>query len=67
MVVILVVLTTSEFKFSLCISLLLAKAIPVRGAKFRKARFLAGFLLFCTPNNHNQVYVPAAYRFWPSY
>lgn len=45
MVVILVVLTTSEFKFSLCISLLLAKAIPVRGAKFKKACFLAGFLL----------------------
>ncbi|QBJ11936.1 hypothetical protein EYS10_24530 [Rahnella aquatilis] len=33
LVVILVVLTTSEFRFSLLISHLLAKAIPVRGAK----------------------------------
>ncbi|WP_312857225.1 hypothetical protein [Acerihabitans arboris] len=32
LVVILVVLTTSEFRFSLLISHLLAKAIPVRGA-----------------------------------
>ncbi|EMH2843907.1 hypothetical protein V6F97_000667 [Escherichia coli] len=45
LVVILVVLTTSEFRFSLLISHLLAKAIPVRGAKFKKACFLAGFLL----------------------
>ncbi|WP_410470603.1 hypothetical protein [Citrobacter koseri] len=45
-VVILVVLTERQFKFSLHISQLLAKAIPVRGAKFRKARFLAGFLLY---------------------
>ncbi|UPT56599.1 hypothetical protein [Dickeya zeae] len=37
-VVILVVLTEREFKFSLLISQLLAKAIPVRGAKFRKSR-----------------------------
>ncbi|UMB78436.1 hypothetical protein FXN80_08590 [Dickeya fangzhongdai] len=37
MVVILVVLTDSRFKFSLFISRLLAKAIPVRGARFRKA------------------------------
>ena len=43
MVVILVVLTTSEFKFSLCISLLLAKAIPVRGAKFKKPAFEQAF------------------------
>ncbi|POD93002.1 hypothetical protein BV925_09480 [Pectobacterium odoriferum] len=34
--VILVVLTGKEFRFSLLISQLLAKAIPVRGAKFRK-------------------------------
>ncbi|PWD61040.1 hypothetical protein [Pectobacterium atrosepticum] len=33
-VVILVVLTEIEFRFSLLISQLLAKAIPVRGAKF---------------------------------
>ncbi|WP_333908916.1 hypothetical protein [Citrobacter sp. Igbk 16] len=33
-VVILVVLTNREFRFSLLISPLLAKAIPVRGAKF---------------------------------
>ncbi|MEI7185955.1 hypothetical protein WCT72_00080 [Dickeya dianthicola] len=36
LVVILVVLTEREFKFSLLISQLLAKAIPVRGAKFIK-------------------------------
>ncbi|MEX3019817.1 hypothetical protein AB4K05_09485 [Kluyvera sp. STS39-E] len=46
LVVILVVLTASQFKFSLFISHLLAKAIPVRGAIFRKACFRAGFLLF---------------------
>ncbi|EPL9861683.1 hypothetical protein WJF69_001174 [Klebsiella aerogenes] len=45
MVVILVVLTGRAFRFSLFISQLLAKAIPVRGAKFRKACFRAGFLL----------------------
>ncbi|EPT6916536.1 hypothetical protein ACVRUM_003288 [Cronobacter sakazakii] len=45
LVVILVVLTESGFRFSLNISQLLAKAIPVRGARFKKARFLAGFLL----------------------
>ncbi|MGG7678549.1 hypothetical protein QIW42_12860 [Klebsiella aerogenes] len=45
LVVILVVLTTRAFRFSLFISQLLAKAIPVRGAKFRKACFRAGFLL----------------------
>ncbi|PYA57471.1 hypothetical protein DMW52_11165 [Serratia marcescens] len=38
LVVILVVLTTRAFRFSLFISQLLAKAIPVRGAIFRKAR-----------------------------
>ncbi|QIZ46769.1 hypothetical protein [Dickeya zeae] len=37
LVVILVVLTEREFMFSLFFSQLLAKAIPVRGAKFRKA------------------------------
>lgn len=36
MVVILVVLTERQFRFSLLISQLLAKAIPVRGAKFKK-------------------------------
>lgn len=36
MVVILVVLTEMEFRFSLFFSQLLAKAIPVRGAKFKK-------------------------------
>ncbi|HDZ0418752.1 TPA: hypothetical protein RRT98_003928 [Klebsiella quasipneumoniae] len=46
MVVILVVLTTQNFRFSLPISQLMAKAIPVRGAKFKKACFRAGFLLF---------------------
>ncbi|EGT5666942.1 hypothetical protein AGJ02_04950 [Cronobacter sakazakii] len=45
MVVILVVLTKETFLISFYISQLLAKAIPVRGARFKKARFLAGFLL----------------------
>ncbi|MBZ7426938.1 hypothetical protein FMJ31_17875 [Klebsiella michiganensis] len=47
MVVILVVLTERVFRFSLIISQLLAKAIPVRGAIFEKPAFEAGFLLFC--------------------
>ncbi|MBK0124768.1 hypothetical protein IAE30_13565 [Pantoea sp. S61] len=38
LVVILVVLTERQFRFSLLISQLLAKAIPVRGAIFREAR-----------------------------
>ena len=42
-----VVLTTQKFYFSLSISQLMAKAIPVRGAKFKKPAFIAGFLLFC--------------------
>ncbi|MFB4920621.1 hypothetical protein ACE3LB_18795 [Enterobacter hormaechei subsp. steigerwaltii] len=42
-----VVLTERVFRFSLFISQLLAKAIPVRGAKFKKPAFRAGFLLFC--------------------
>ncbi|EPM0026338.1 hypothetical protein PU088_004750 [Citrobacter farmeri] len=46
LVVTLVVLTETDFWFSLIISQLLAKAIPVRGARLKKARFLAGFLLF---------------------
>ncbi|WP_116311731.1 hypothetical protein [Enterobacter roggenkampii] len=45
--VIMVVLTERVFRFSLFISQLLAKAIPVRGAKFEKPAFEAGFLLFC--------------------
>ncbi|WP_234115138.1 hypothetical protein [Enterobacter roggenkampii] len=45
--VIMVVLTERVFRFSLFISQLLAKAIPVRGAKFEKPAFKAGFLLFC--------------------
>ncbi len=51
MVVILVVLTTSEFKFSLCINLLLAKAIPVRGAKFKNPAQgnLSGIFAFRDP------------------
>nr|WP_072062475.1 hypothetical protein [Pluralibacter gergoviae] len=43
LVVILVVLTTSEFRFSLLISHLLAKAIPVRGAIFKKPAFEQAF------------------------
>ncbi|AYH09622.1 hypothetical protein C5E22_14850 [Pectobacterium parmentieri] len=37
LVVIMVVLTEREFRFSLFISQLLAKAIPVRGANLKKA------------------------------
>ncbi|UCZ77402.1 hypothetical protein LHK94_01610 [Dickeya zeae] len=48
LVVILVVLTERQFRFSLLISQLMAKAIPVRGAKFRKSRCRKAFafLLF---------------------
>ncbi|UMR84371.1 hypothetical protein AOY91_09630 [Escherichia coli] len=45
LVVILGVLTGGTGGYSLLISQLMAKAIPVRGAKFKKACFLAGFLL----------------------
>ncbi|HHT2193352.1 hypothetical protein [Klebsiella michiganensis] len=44
--VIMVVLTERVFRFSLFISQLLAKAIPVRGAKFEKPAFEAGFFIF---------------------
>ncbi|WP_077270226.1 hypothetical protein [Klebsiella sp. LTGPAF-6F] len=43
LVVILVVLTERQFRFSLNISQLLAKAIPVRGAKFKKPAFERAF------------------------
>ncbi|HGO5341624.1 TPA: hypothetical protein ACK24M_001017 [Klebsiella michiganensis] len=46
LVVILVVLTESGFRFSLFFSQLMAKAIPVRGAKFEKPAFEAGFFIF---------------------
>lgn len=49
MVVILVVLTTSVFRFSLVISQLLAKAIPVRGAKFKKPAFERAFCFSLFP------------------
>ncbi|WP_430992319.1 hypothetical protein [Klebsiella aerogenes] len=48
MVVILVVLTESEFRISLFISQLMAKAIPVRGARFKKACLRAGFFISTT-------------------
>ncbi|WP_154952953.1 hypothetical protein [Klebsiella grimontii] len=41
--VIMVVLTERVFRFSLFISQLLAKAIPVRGAKFKKPAFERAF------------------------
>ncbi|PBI78813.1 hypothetical protein A9993_03335 [Rahnella victoriana] len=47
MVVILVVLTERDFRFSLFISQLLAKVIPVRGAKFREARLRKLKRAFC--------------------
>ncbi|MBZ7105622.1 hypothetical protein [Klebsiella michiganensis] len=43
LVVILVVLTESGFRFSLFFSQLMAKAIPVRGAKFKKPAFERAF------------------------
>ncbi|MEI2606851.1 hypothetical protein V8O11_24165 [Erwinia aphidicola] len=46
LVVILGVLTEREFRFSLLISQLLAKAIPVRGAKFYSHRTVCILLLF---------------------
>ncbi|WP_071828917.1 hypothetical protein [Citrobacter sp. S-77] len=42
-----VVLTEREFRFSLFISQLLARAIPVRGAIFRKARLRKLKRAFC--------------------
>ncbi|OWF88892.1 hypothetical protein B4916_18610 [Yersinia intermedia] len=54
MVVILVVLTERDFRFSLFISHLLAKAIPVRGAKLKSMEFhqtplpIAKTLIFLT-------------------
>ncbi|WP_410318831.1 hypothetical protein [Klebsiella pneumoniae] len=48
LVVILVVLTTRAFRFSLFISQLLAKAIPVRGAKFKKPAFEQAFCFFAS-------------------
>ncbi|AUN52726.1 hypothetical protein C0078_13590 [Klebsiella pneumoniae] len=51
MVVILVVLTGRVFRFSLLISQLLAKAIPVRGAKFKNPAQgnLSGIFAFRDP------------------
>ncbi|AXS13469.1 TPA: hypothetical protein MIX25_16555 [Klebsiella pneumoniae] len=51
MVVILVVLTASQFRFSLLISHLKAKAIPVRGAKFKNPAQgnLSGIFAFRDP------------------
>jgi len=46
-VVILVVLTERKFRFSLIISHLMAKAIPVREPRFRKARFRELKRAFC--------------------
>ncbi|WP_240844247.1 hypothetical protein [Klebsiella michiganensis] len=43
LVVVLVVLTKGKFRFSLYISQLLVKAIPVRGAKFKKPAFERAF------------------------
>ncbi|WP_072062204.1 hypothetical protein [Pluralibacter gergoviae] len=46
-VVILVVLTSPIFRFSLPISKLMAKAIPVRGARFKEARLRELRWAFC--------------------
>lgn len=55
LVVILVVLTGGTGGYSLLISQLMVKAIPVRGAKFRKACFRAGFLLLCIYQSHPDI------------
>ncbi|HCT5187913.1 hypothetical protein [Klebsiella michiganensis] len=47
--VIMVVLTERVFRFSLFISQLLAKAIPVRGAKFKKPAFERAFCFSLFP------------------
>ncbi|TYF99077.1 hypothetical protein DJ520_01100 [Klebsiella quasipneumoniae] len=49
MVGILVVLTPPLFRFSLSISQLMAKAIPVRGAKFKKPAFEQAFCFSVCP------------------
>ncbi|EMU6897378.1 hypothetical protein WN804_001423 [Serratia marcescens] len=54
LVVILGVLTEREFRFSLLISQLLAKAIPVRGAIFREARSGKPERAFCCWADHNR-------------
>ncbi|WP_350083122.1 hypothetical protein [Klebsiella michiganensis] len=43
LVVILVVLTERQFRLSLLINQLMVKAIPVRGAKFKKPAFERAF------------------------
>ena len=48
MVVILVVLTTPIFRFSFLIRQLMAKAIPARGAKFKKPAFEQAFCFFAS-------------------
>ena len=45
-----VVLTERVFRFSLFISQLLAKAIPVRGAKFKKPAFEQAFCFSTFPS-----------------
>ncbi|HIB8310493.1 TPA: hypothetical protein ACWX8T_000374 [Serratia marcescens] len=54
LVVILVVLTESGFRFSLFFSQLMAKAIPVRGAIFREARSGKPERAFCCWADHNR-------------
>ncbi|QHP57754.1 hypothetical protein EH204_07065 [Pectobacterium carotovorum subsp. carotovorum] len=70
MVVILVVLTEREFRFSLLISQLLAKAIPVRGAKFRKSRLRKLKRDFCFYHFiqclHVQKYFRYTFRLYPA-
>ena len=48
MVVILVVLTTPIFRFSFLIRQLMAKAIPARGATFKKPAFEPAFCFFAS-------------------
>ncbi|MCL6398546.1 hypothetical protein EXT62_16875 [Pectobacterium carotovorum subsp. carotovorum] len=68
--VILEVLTEREFKLSLLISQLLAKAIPVRGAKFRKSRLRKLKRDFCFYHFiqylHVQKYFRYTFRLYPA-
>jgi hypothetical protein len=51
--VILLVLIIPIFMFSLPVNQLMAKAIPVRGTKFEKPAFEAGFFSFSPQHREN--------------
>jgi hypothetical protein len=53
LMVILLVLIIPIFMFSLPVNQLMAKAIPVRGTKFEKPAFEAGFFSFSPQHREN--------------